>query len=491
MLKEIFKYRYLIFLMLLMITSGDAKEPSSFLEKMFTNAFEKNSGTINKSVPQTQAQLKFSFAGVVKGAKPAVVSISALQVTERRLQDSLFNDPFFQFFFNNNELNNTPQQQIEKSLGSGVIIDPEGIIITCYHVIRNADTIQVKLDDNRFFEAQVIVKDVKRDLAVLKIKIPAGHEKTSFPFLLLGDSKALEIGDLVLAIGNPFGIGMTVTNGIVSALSRSFNGQILMQTDAAVNPGNSGGALVDMNGHLIGIPNAILSQTGASHGVGFAIPAIVIHPLLKAAKGDGKVVYPWDGLQLKSMTSDEAESFGFLKPTGVLVTTVHSESPAAKAGLKSGDIIIKVNDQALQTLEDYHVAIQGCQINDILHLTIFRKGTEAAITFPLIAPPANSDAAIYTLQVPEPFKGVKVANMSPALAMNYNLVEVNREGVVVIETPRGLLRGGFSGLQPGDIIESINGEKINSVKQLSLKMTNALHQMTIRRGGAILLIQVG
>lgn len=442
-----------------------------------------------KQVPETQEQVKFSFAAVVKQAKPAVVSISSIQVAERRLQNPLFDDQFFNFLFGNGSLEGLPRQQIEKSLGSGVIIDPEGIIVTCQHVVRNAKTIQVKLDDNRLFDANVIVIDAKSDLAVIKIKSPKGKNKIVFPFVPLGDSKSLEIGDLVLAIGNPFGIGMTVTNGIVSALSRSFNGQILMQTDAPINPGNSGGALVDMNGRLIGIPNVILSRTGASHGVGFAIPAIVIRSLLVAAKGDGKVVYPWDGLQLKSMTNEEAESFGFEKPMGVLVVAVHSDSPAAKAGIKPGDIIIKANDHLLQAVEDYQVALQGVQINESLSLTTFRKNKEEQIVFKLIAPPASEDPEIQMLATDGPFAGVKVANMSPALAAEYHLMDFHRAGVIVIEAPQPLFGIGFSGLQPGDIIEEVNAKKIISVKQLLAEMKGNMRRMTVRRGQTILVLQ--
>lgn len=444
---------------------------------------------IPKQVPETQAQLKFSFASVVKQAKPAVVSISSVQVTERRLQNPLFDDQFFNFLFGHGDLEGTPRQQIEKSLGSGVIVDPEGIIITCHHVVHNAKTIQVKLDDNRLFDADVIVVDAKNDLAVIKMKPHKGKDKIIFPFVPLGDSKSLEIGDLVLAIGNPFGIGMTVTNGIVSALSRSCNGQILMQTDAAINPGNSGGALVDIHGHLIGIPNAILSRTGVSHGVGFAIPAIIIRSLLVAAKGDGKVVYPWDGLQLKSMTNEEAESFGFEKPMGVLVVAVHFDSPAVKAGLKSGDIIIKANDHLLHAVEDYQVALQGMQIDESLNLTTFRKNKEENIVFKLIAPPVSEDPEIQKLATHGPFAGVRVANMSPALATEYNLGDFNREGVMVIQVPKPLFGIGFSGLQPGDIIEEVNGKKIMSVKQLLQEMKGNMRRMAVRRGQSILVIQ--
>lgn len=419
-----------------------------------------------------------------------MVSINALQVTERRLRHPFFDEDFFNFFFGNQGTQGLSRPQVEKSLGSGVIIDPSGIIVTCHHVIHNADTIEVKLDDNRVFAAEVVLTDMRNDLAVIKVK----NEKAdplNLPYIPLGGGKDIEVGDLVLAIGNPFGVGQTVTNGIVSALARGVNGQILMQTDAPINPGNSGGALIDMKGHLVAIPNAIFSKTGASHGIGFAIPVVLVKPLLTAAKGNGKVAYPWDGITVKSMTPEEAESFGFDRPFGVLVTSTHPLSPALKAGVKAGDIITAVNGTEIQSMEDYLVSLQGMELDKDITLRILRKEKEETLTFKLIPPPESDDPEIKTLTDVGPFAGVKVANLSPAIIEKYNLPEINYEGVIVVEVA-SISGFGFAliGIQPGNIIEEVNGQKVISVKQLGDLMKKPLRLLSIRRGNIVIKMQL-
>lgn len=458
----------------------------SFLDKIFHRNTEKDKmELVVEQVPENKAQIKFSFAPIVNKAKPAVVSIYALQVREKQMRHSLFDEQFFNFFFGHQGFDGAPRQEVERSLGSGVIIDPEGIIVTCHHVVDDAKVIQVKLDDNRTFEAKVIVDDPRKDLAVIKI-IHTDKNEPSLPFIPLGNIRDAEVGDLVIAIGNPFGVGMTVTNGIVSALARSFNGQIMMQTDTPINPGNSGGALVDMKGNLIAVPNAILSRTGASHGVGFAIPSAMIRPLLIAAKGNGKVIYPWDGIKVKQMTTEEAESFGLAKPTGVLVASIHPQSPAAKAGLKPGDIVIKINDNPLQSVEDYQVVLQSTDTGSQTELLILRQGHQKTIKFDIIAPPASPDPDVKILAGQGPFAGVKIANLSPALIQQYNFPDSYNEGVVVVGVPsRGF---GFIGIQAGDIIEEVNGKKVFDLKQLQQLMKEPLHKITVRRGDSVIVI---
>lgn len=459
-------------------------ENKSFLDRLFHgNVKTEEAKLVAKQVPENKAQIKFSFAPVVNKAKPAVVSIYALQVREKRMRHPLFDEQFFKFFFGPHGFDSIPRQEVERSLGSGVIIDPQGIIVTCHHVVDNAKVIQVKLDDNRTFEAKVVVDDPKNDLAVIKV-VHTEKEAPVLPFLPLGGIRDVEVGDLVIAIGNPFGVGMTVTNGIVSALARSFNQQVLMQTDTPINPGNSGGALVDMNGNLIAIPNAILSRTGASHGVGFAIPSSAIRPLLVAAKGDGKVIHPWDGIKLKPMTTEEAESFGLDKPTGVLVVSIHPQSPAINAGLKSGDIILELHGHRLQTIEDYQVALQGMEVGTPIELTVLRKDKKNTIKFNLIAPPANPDPDVKILAQRGPFAGIKVANLSPALVQQYNFPDSYRDGVVVVDVPSDGF--GFVEIQPGDIIEEVNGKKVTDLKRLEQLMKEAMHTMAVRRGDAII-----
>ncbi|MDG1996686.1 MAG: trypsin-like peptidase domain-containing protein, partial [Emcibacteraceae bacterium] len=260
-----------------------------------------------KRVPTSDVEVKLSYAPVVREAAPAVVNIYTKRVVKTRTSPFM-SDPFFSRFFGGSS---APRERIERSLGSGVIVRSEGVVVTNYHVVDGADEITVALSDRREFDAEVILTDESTDLAILKIK-PKGEPFTVIEF---SDSDAVEVGDLVLAIGNPFGVGQSVTSGIVSALARTQVGdddyQFFIQTDAAVNPGNSGGALVGMDGKLIGINTSIYSRSGGSNGIGFAIPAKMVNFVLDAALNDGKIVRPWFGASGQAVSSEIAESLGF------------------------------------------------------------------------------------------------------------------------------------------------------------------------------------
>ena len=260
-------------------------------------------------------------------------------------RNPLMDDPFFRRFFGPNFGGpRGPQQQ--RSLGSGVIIDASGLVVTNNHVIDGADQVKIPLDDKREFDVEVVLKDPRTDLAVLRVK----ERREQFPFLEFGNSDELQVGDLVLAVGNPFGVGQTVTHGIVSALARTQVGitdyQFFIQTDAAINPGNSGGALVDMTGKLVGINTAIFSRSGGSQGVGFAIPANMVQVVVASARSGGTAVKrPWLGAKLQAVTPDLAERFDLKRPAGAVVTNVAAASPAARAGIKTGDVIVAVDGQ--------------------------------------------------------------------------------------------------------------------------------------------------
>ena len=248
-------------------------------------------------------------------------------------------DPFFRQFFGV-----VPRQQVERSLGSGVIVDPSGLIVTNYHVIEGASEVKVALSDKREFAADIVLKDQRSDLAVLRIK----GAKERFPTLQFANSDDLQVGDVVLAIGDPFGVGQTVTHGIVSAVARTDVGisdyQFFIQTDAAINPGNSGGPLVDMNGRMVGLNSAIYSRSGGSQGIGFAIPANMVRVVVASAEGgSGAVKRPWLGAKLQEVTPDIADSLGLQRPSGALVASVVADSPAARAGIKTGDVIVSVD----------------------------------------------------------------------------------------------------------------------------------------------------
>ncbi len=333
-------------------------------------------------VPQTHAQLTLSFAPVVEHVAPAVVNVYASRtVLQRQRVSPFFNDPFFRRFFGGpgGLVPDRPRERVESSLGSGVIISADGVIMTNFHVIKDADAVRVALADRREFDAEIVLKDERTDLAVLKV-MDEGHE---FPFVDFADSDELKVGDIVLAIGNPFGVGQTVTQGIVSALARTRVGvtdyQFFIQTDAAINPGNSGGALVDVQGRLVGINTAIFSRSGGSNGIGFAIPANMVQFVSAAAKGDGIVRRPWLGANVQLVTAEIAEAIGLDRPRGVLVAGLFRNGPADAAGLEVGDLITKVGGAEVSDPDSFGYRFATKPIGSSTDLQVLRNGEEVQI----------------------------------------------------------------------------------------------------------------
>src|SRR5471030_412314 len=285
----------------------------------------------DRRVPASPADLRLSYAPIVQRVQPAVVNVYAAKMVQTR--NPLLDDPIFRRFFGGG---GQQPEQMQRSLGSGVMVDPSGLVVTNNHVIEGADQVKVSLSDKREFEAEIVLKDSRTDLAVLRLK----DTKEKFATLDFANSDELLVGDVVLAIGNPFGVGQTVTHGIISALARTQVGitdyQFFIQTDAAINPGNSGGALVDMTGRLAGVNTAIFSRSGGSQGIGFAIPANMVRVVVASAKSGGKAVKrPWLGARLQAVTPEIAESMGLRLPSGALVDNVVASSPAARSGLKA------------------------------------------------------------------------------------------------------------------------------------------------------------
>lgn len=281
-------------------------------------------------VPQRPAEVKLSYAPIVKSVGPAVVNVYAQRVVQQRPQGFPFDDPIFRQFFGNSP-RAMPRERVQRALGSGVIVAAEGIVVTNVHVIDGATEIKVSLADRREFEAEVAIRDERSDIAVLRLK-----DGKNFPFMQLSDSDALEVGDLVLALGNPYGLGQTVTSGIVSAMRqvelRSNDQRVYIQTDAAINQGNSGGALTDMQGRLVGINTAIFSRSGGSDGIGFAVPVNVVRQVLDAAEaGEKRVRRPWLGATLQNVTPDIAASLNLETPAGVLVSDIVKDGPDRKS----------------------------------------------------------------------------------------------------------------------------------------------------------------
>lgn len=424
------------------------------------------------SVPGSQAQVKLSFAPVVKTVAPAVVNIyTRSKIT---VMDSPFMaDPFFQQFFGGNMrglMAGVPREQVVSSLGSGVIISPEGMIVTSHHVIRDAQEIRVVMAGGREFDATVTLKDPKADLAFLSVKAEG-----KLPYVALRDSDTLEVGDLVLAVGNPFGVGQTVTSGIVSALARRAEGvsdySFFIQTDAAINRGNSGGALVDMNGSLVGINSAIFSETGGSNGIGFAIPAEMVRRVVESAVSGGTtVVRPWLGARLQTVTADLARSLGLPRPEGAVVSDLYPRSAGERAGLRSGDVIISVGGVDVRDEASVRYQFATQRPGTRVPLTVLRDGRQVTLTASAEAPPGGSPQA-RELSGRHPLSGARVVTLTPATAEAAGL-DPFADGVFI----QALDRGGVAariGFRPGDIIDEVNGQPMRDAAQLDRVMAQA------------------
>ncbi|HEX3066629.1 MAG TPA: Do family serine endopeptidase, partial [Dongiaceae bacterium] len=344
-----------------------------------------------QTVPSTRSQLTYSFAPIVKQVAPAVVNIYTRRVVETRTSPFM-NDPFFQQFFGPDSNFGVPQQRVQNSLGSGVILRADGLIVTNNHVVKDSDQITVVLNDKREFPAKLLLADERIDLALLKIDVGSAH----LPTLALADSDELQVGDLVLAIGDPFGVGQTVTSGIISALARTQVGigdyGFFIQTDAAINPGNSGGALVTMDGKLAGINTAIYSRSGGSVGIGFAIPANMVQAFLAAQGSGGHVNRPWIGVSGQGVTSDMAEALGLDHPTGIVVSQLYPGGPGAVAGLKQGDVILAINGKAIDDPGSLRFRLATIRIGSQATLTIQRNHQHMDLPIHLVEAPENPPA---------------------------------------------------------------------------------------------------
>jgi serine protease Do len=416
-------------------------------------------------VPESREEVRLSFAPLVREAAPAVVNIHTSRLVRSRVRSPLYNDPFYRRFFDHGAPRAPVQEEVQNSLGSGVIIRSDGLVVTNHHVIEGADAITVVLMDRREFQADVLVSDDETDLAVLKLV----DVEDALPELDLADSDSLEVGDLVLAIGNPFGVGQTVTSGIVSALARTTVGiadySFFIQTDAAINPGNSGGALVDIDGRLVGINTAIYSRSGGSMGIGFAIPANMVRSVVEGLERGMPLVRPWLGVAFQDVTSDLAEGLELDRPGGVLVTAVQPDSPADEAGLGNGDVILAVNDQPVNDSQALRFRIATLSIGDTARLGIWRRGERQQVPFDVRPPPEDPPRRVRLLDGRHPLAGAVVANLSPALIAEIDFDGRPRRGVVVLEV-RSPSRAAGLGLQPLDVVTRIDGRDMQGVEAL-------------------------
>jgi Do/DeqQ family serine protease len=432
--------------------------------------------TQDRRVPSSPAELQLSFAPVVKRVTPAVVNVYAARVVENR--NPFINDPLFRQFFGA-----VPREQVMRSLGSGVIVDASGLVVTNYHVIEGASEVKVALSDKREFDAEIVLKDEHSDLTILRLK----DVNEKFPVLDFANSDDLQVGDVVLAIGDPFGVGQTVTHGIVSALARTQVGisdyQFFIQTDAAINPGNSGGALVDLNGRLVGINTAIYSRSGGSQGIGFAIPANMVRVVVSSAKGGSAAVKrPWLGAKLQEVTPEIADSLGLKRPSGALVANVAAGGPAARAGIKTGDVIVAIDGTVVDDPNSFDYRFATKPLGGNAQVALLRQGREVAATVALQTAPESPREEL-EIRARSPFLGAKVANLSPALADELRL-DTQAQGVVIISVADGSPAQTI-GFRKGDIVVSVNNQKIEKSADLE-RVTRAggrQWRVTIDRGG--------
>lgn len=439
----------------------------------------------DRVIPASPSQLRLSYAPIVQRVQPAVVNVYAAKAAPR---NPMLDDPMFRRFFG---VPGNQPEQMQRSLGSGVMVDSSGLVVTNNHVIEGADQVKVSLSDKREFEAEIVLKDSRTDLAVLRLK----DVNEKFPVLDFSNSDDAQVGDVVIAIGNPFGVGQTVTHGIISALARTQVGitdyQFFIQTDAAINPGNSGGALVDMAGKLVGVNTAIFSRSGGSQGIGFAIPANMVRVVVASAKGGGSAVKrPWLGARLQAVTPEIAETLGLKRPTGALVANITAGSPAARAGLKLSDLIISIDGQVIDDPNAFDYRFATRPLGGAAQIDVQRAGKPVKLSIALeTAPDTGRDEIV--IKSRSPFQGAKVANISPALADELKL-DSSIEGVVVTDLADNAPAAGV-GFRKGDIVLEVNGQKIVKTGDLEkvTKESSRLWRITVIRGGQQLSVVLG
>lgn len=429
--------------------------------------------------PASAQEITLSFAPVVKAAAPAVVNIYASRVVEDRLSPFAA-DPFFDQFFDSL---GQGQPRVQNSLGSGVIVAPEGIVVSNYHVVGQATEIRVVLNDRREYAADLVLGDEESDLAILRLQGAA-----DLPALTLRDSDEVEVGDLVLAIGNPFGVGQTVSSGIVSGLARSSVGQgrgYFIQTDAAINPGNSGGALVDMQGRLVGINTAILTRDGGSNGIGFAIPANLVQTVVAQARsGATRFARPWAGVTGQAMDAGMASAMGLSRPDGVLLSDIHPQSPFAKAGMKPGDVVLSIAGEPTNTPQEMIFRLSALGVGARTLVTFLTQDGEQTAELSLILPPESPPRTPVTIRDPVALRGLTVARVNPAVSAEMGL-STDASGVVVTQVQDLAAQ---VGLRVGDILLAVNGRAVTTPQDVAQAASEQTRRWAIdvNRGGQII-----
>ncbi len=443
---------------------GESAEPPLALDAKAAEA----PATVTGTAPAVLRDMSGHLARVAEDVLPAVVNIAAERVSRSRFHiGPFFDDPFFERFFGGPDRRHpdVPQERREQSRGSGVIVAADGVVLTNHHVIDEADEIRVTLSDGREFGAEVIGTDERSDLAALRLKGDDDQRVDGLDTLPFGDSDALRPGEFVMAVGNPFGLTGTVTLGIVSATGRANVGIVdyedFIQTDAAINPGNSGGALVDLSGQLVGINSAILSRTGGHQGIGFAIPSAMASNILDQLLDKGRVARGWLGVSIQSVTPELAEALGADLARGALVADVLEDSPAEEAGLRAGDIVTHIGDEALSSSAELRNRVGLTSPGSVVTLTVVRDGEELKLAVTLTErsdeetdrdEPASEDES-------EP-AGFSVAPLDRSARESFDIPDSVKAGVVVTEVQLGS-RAARAGLRPGDVIVEVGRRAVD------------------------------
>lgn len=442
----------------------------------------------DRQLPVDQTQIQLSFAPVVKRVAPAVVNIHTERVVKRRVRSPFAGDPFFAPFFNDRLFGGRMRERVENTLGSGVIVSSDGLVVTNAHVIGDSDQIEVQLNDGRQYTAELALKDDPSDIALLRIKADE-----DLPFVPLEPSEDLAVGDLVIAIGNPFGVGQTVTSGIVSATARAASNindfNFFIQTDAAINPGNSGGPLLSLRGGVVGINTAIFSRSGGSLGIGFSVPSEMVAAVIAAEKSGQVssygVIRPWFGATGQDLTPDLAQSFNLKRAQGVVLTHIHPKGPAADAGLKIGDIVLSINGRPIKESGELKFRLSTIPLGQSFDLQAIRDGQKREFKVKAVAPVEDPARDETTLEGAHIFNGVRVLNVSPAVEVEFGLV--NQDEGVVISGMTARSPASRLGVLEGDGIIAINGKEIKNVKHLAKVLKSQEHtrnwEITLRRNG--------
>lgn len=418
-------------------------------------------------VPQSQAEISLGFAPLVKQAAPAVVNIYAKIVRQTQQRSTFMNDPFFDDFFRSFS---NPRPRVESSLGSGVILSEDGIVVSNYHVVGMATEIRVVTTDKREYDARVVLADQASDLAILQLE-----EVTDLPFLNLRNSDKVEVGELALAIGNPFGVGQTVSSGIVSGLARSGTASgegfgYYIQTDAPINPGNSGGALIDVNGELIGINTRILSRSGGSNGIGFAIPANLVREFVKQARAGAEAFQrPWAGMAGQPVDADLAGSLGMELPEGMVISELHPQSPFAKAGFEVGDVITEVDGEVVNSPSEMVFRMSVAGLDSSAMVSRLRGEQREVLMVEMFPAPNEPPARAVVMNENSVLPGLTVGLINPVAIVRLQL-SLSATGVVVLDPGAYAAR---AGVRAGDILLAINGDEVTASEDVPTLLEEA------------------